>query len=241
MLYIRNLRKKIKGLHERCLRIIYNKICNFEEIIEKDNSVSIQHRNIQTLVIEMYKIANGLPPEIMNEIFQGRQESHDSLSYASQFTVATIRMSLQWNRIFVIYKPYNAGNHSTRYHADRLSLRIKKNKLRNGSLVTDFALYAKFIYHKLISNRINFKKEKVKGYSVNEQILRALHSTEILMAKTQKNDKKTNWMFFFTKATGTSFPLCFHLTFLMPFLILLFGWYLFICLFYFLLIFRRLS
>ena len=90
MLYIRNLRKKIKGLHERCLRIIYNKIFNFEEIIEKDNSVSIQHRNIQTLVIEMYKITNGLPPEIMNEIFQGRQESHDSLSYTSQFTVATI-------------------------------------------------------------------------------------------------------------------------------------------------------
>ena len=106
-------------------------------------------------------------------------------------------MSWQWNRIFVIYKPYNAGNHSTRYHADRLSLRIKKNKLRDGSLVIDLALYAKFIYHKLISNRINFKKEKVKGYSVNEQILRALHSTEILMAKTQKNDKKTNWMFFF--------------------------------------------
>ena len=158
MLCIRNLHKKIKGLHERCLRIIYNKICNFEEIIEKDNSVSIQHRNIQTLVIEMYKIANGLPPEIMNEIFQGRQESHDSLSYTSQFTVATIRMSLQWNRIFVIYKPYNAGNHSTRYHADRLSLRIKKNKLRDGSLVIDLALYTKFIYHKLISNRINFKK-----------------------------------------------------------------------------------
>lgn len=38
----------------------------------------------------MYKITNGLPPEIMNEIFQGRQESHDSLSYTSQFTVATI-------------------------------------------------------------------------------------------------------------------------------------------------------
>ena len=42
----------------------------------------------------MYKIANGFPPEIMNEIFQVRQESHDSLSYTSQFTVATIRVSL---------------------------------------------------------------------------------------------------------------------------------------------------
>ena len=84
MLYIWNLHKKIKGLHECSLRIIYNnRIYNFKEIIEKYNSASLHYRNIQTLFIEMYKVANLLSPDIMNEIFQVRQESHDSLSYAS--------------------------------------------------------------------------------------------------------------------------------------------------------------
>ena len=81
--------------HEYCRRIIYsNKSYSFKNIIEKENSASIYHRNIQTFAIEMYKVANGMSPEIMNENFQVREESNDSLSYTSQFTVATIRMCL---------------------------------------------------------------------------------------------------------------------------------------------------
>ena len=36
---------------------------SFEEILETDNSVSVQYRNIQVLATEMYKIVNGLSPE----------------------------------------------------------------------------------------------------------------------------------------------------------------------------------
>ena len=46
-----------------------------EQLLENDNSVSIHHRNIQTLATEMYKVTTGLSPEIMNEIFQIRQET----------------------------------------------------------------------------------------------------------------------------------------------------------------------
>ena len=39
---------KINKLHERGLRIIYNdKKSNFEELLGKDNSVSIHHRNLR--------------------------------------------------------------------------------------------------------------------------------------------------------------------------------------------------
>ena len=60
------LNNKINRLHERCLRMIYNdKISNFEELLNKYNSVSLHHSNIHALAIEMYKVANDTSPEIM--------------------------------------------------------------------------------------------------------------------------------------------------------------------------------
>ena len=86
-----NLNNKINRLHERCLRVIYNdKTSSFEQLLENDNSVSIHHRNIQTLTTEMHKVTNGLSPQIMNEIFQIREESRYNLRYTSQFTIPPI-------------------------------------------------------------------------------------------------------------------------------------------------------
>ena len=58
MIHGRSLNNKISKLNERCWRIIYNdKKSNFEELFIKNNSVSIHHRYIQTLAIEMYKLS----------------------------------------------------------------------------------------------------------------------------------------------------------------------------------------
>ena len=58
---------KINRLHEQCLHIIYyDKTSTFKELLEKDNSVSIYYRNLEALGIEMYKVGNGMAPEIMN-------------------------------------------------------------------------------------------------------------------------------------------------------------------------------
>ena len=55
----------------RDVRIIYNDKSNFEELLGKDNSISIRRRNIQTLATEMYKFANVMSQEVTkNEIFQ---------------------------------------------------------------------------------------------------------------------------------------------------------------------------
>ena len=63
------------SLHKSCLRLIYNsKQLAFEELLEKDDSVSIHIRNLQTLVTEMYKVMNGDSPEIM-KIFRIREEN----------------------------------------------------------------------------------------------------------------------------------------------------------------------
>ena len=57
--------------------MIYNdKISNFEELLNKDNSVSIHHNNIHALAIEMYKVADDMSPDIMNEVFKLRNSPH---------------------------------------------------------------------------------------------------------------------------------------------------------------------
>ena len=46
---------KINRFHERCLQIVYNdKKSSFNELLEKDGSVSIYMRSIQILATEMY-------------------------------------------------------------------------------------------------------------------------------------------------------------------------------------------
>ena len=106
MLHSRNLNNKINRLHEHCLRVIYNaKTSSFKQLLKKDNSVSIHHRNIQALDIEMYKVTNGLSPEIMNEIFQIREESRYDVRYASQFTIHLFTVFREWYRISLSHGP----------------------------------------------------------------------------------------------------------------------------------------
>ena len=62
--------RKINKLHELCLRIVYSdNTSSFEELLETDNFVSLHHRNSHVLANELYKIVNGLSPEIMKEVF----------------------------------------------------------------------------------------------------------------------------------------------------------------------------
>ena len=70
MLHSRLLNNKINRLHERCLRVVYNNNQNtFEELLELDNSVSTHYKNLQCLAIELYKIFNGISPDIMKDVF----------------------------------------------------------------------------------------------------------------------------------------------------------------------------
>ena len=73
---------KINKLHERALRIIYqDEISNFEKLLEKDNSFSILHRNIQTLAIEIYKVHYGLSE---NSFYDTSEDSRSSYNLRSQ-------------------------------------------------------------------------------------------------------------------------------------------------------------
>ena len=78
LFHSRGLNNKINVLHERALRITYgDRPTLFEDLLKKDNSVSIHHRNIQALVTEMIKVKNNTAPEIMKEIFAPKMSAYD--------------------------------------------------------------------------------------------------------------------------------------------------------------------
>ena len=62
MFHSRALHNKINSIHERAPRITDSK-STFEELLNKDNSVFIHHRNLQVLAIKMFKIKNNMAPE----------------------------------------------------------------------------------------------------------------------------------------------------------------------------------
>ena len=71
MLHSRDLNNKINRIHERSLRSVYSdKTSTFQELLDKDNSASVHHKNIQVLATEIYKTVNGLAPTIMNSVFE---------------------------------------------------------------------------------------------------------------------------------------------------------------------------
>ena len=69
---------QINHLHERALRIVYNDYkSTFENLLELDNSVSIHHRNIRLLSIELYKVKHNLSNQVMSELFNLRNINYD--------------------------------------------------------------------------------------------------------------------------------------------------------------------
>ena len=63
--------KYTKKLLERALRIVYNdNVSSFKDLLQRDQSVTIHHRNIQLLAIELYKARNDISSHIMEKLFK---------------------------------------------------------------------------------------------------------------------------------------------------------------------------
>ena len=78
MFHNRRLNNKIDSIHETALRVTYqDNMSTFQELLNKDNSVSIHHRNLQVLATEMFKIHRGLSPEILRETFVPKTSSYN--------------------------------------------------------------------------------------------------------------------------------------------------------------------
>ena len=70
MFHSRGFNSKINSLRERALIITYgDRPSSFQDLLKKDNSVFIHHRNVEALTTEMFKNKNNIAPEIINKLF----------------------------------------------------------------------------------------------------------------------------------------------------------------------------
>ena len=66
----RSINTKINNLHYRALRMIYkDDTSSFEELLERDGSITIHHQNIHSLATEMFKVVTGVAPSFMEKVF----------------------------------------------------------------------------------------------------------------------------------------------------------------------------
>ena len=91
MFHSRDLNNKINHIHERALRITYqDNVSTFDELLNKDCSIRIHHRNIQFLAIEMYKFLHRLSPPIISDLFVVNEPRYN-LRQNRQFSVNNVR------------------------------------------------------------------------------------------------------------------------------------------------------
>jgi len=92
MFHSRKLNNKINRLHERCLRIVYNdNSLTFEQLLTKDNSVSIHNRNLQALAIEMFKVYMEQGPDILQDVFPKNSQPEYNLRNRFYFAPRSIK------------------------------------------------------------------------------------------------------------------------------------------------------
>ena len=90
MFHSRESNNKINLLHERALRMNCNdQISSFQEFLEKDNSFTVHHFNIQSVAIEMFKVINNIAATIIDDLFTTYHSYN--LRLKSKFVVPSVR------------------------------------------------------------------------------------------------------------------------------------------------------
>ena len=68
--------KKVKKIHERALRIIYeDDVSTFDQLLSMDKPFCIHHQNIQRLLIKIYKALHGISRKRLKELFVKREST----------------------------------------------------------------------------------------------------------------------------------------------------------------------
>ena len=77
MNHSRTLNNCVNGLYKRALSLVYHDFSSkFSELLEKDKSVTIQSRNLQTLAYEIFKIKKNMASEILTEILPQKKSNY---------------------------------------------------------------------------------------------------------------------------------------------------------------------
>ena len=82
----------MNNTHERVLRLVCKDYSScFDDLLVKDNFFKIQHRNLQELALEIFKVKINIAPQVMKDIFQ-ILENWYSLRNETKFESRNFRM-----------------------------------------------------------------------------------------------------------------------------------------------------
>ena len=88
----RCLNKKINNVYKKVLRIIYSDYKpTFQELLDKEASFSVHHRNIQTLAIEIYKHIHGLCQQLWGKLAKLTELYHLTSEYAMNVLIEFLK------------------------------------------------------------------------------------------------------------------------------------------------------
>ena len=66
----RSENNRINRLHKRVLRIIYDDTTStFQELLDRDGSVSFHVRSIRKVAIEIFEVHQGIAPDVISDLF----------------------------------------------------------------------------------------------------------------------------------------------------------------------------
>ena len=69
--------------HEWALRLILNDhTSDFDTLLQNNNDTCNHHKNIQTLMVEIYKVKNNLNPSIMGFVFNRRNNTYNLRNFS---------------------------------------------------------------------------------------------------------------------------------------------------------------
>ena len=88
----------INKIHERALRLILNDhTSDFDALLQNNNDTCNHHRNIQTIMIEIYKTKNNLNPPVMSNMFERRNNAYNLRNFQDFATKRrrTVKMGLE--------------------------------------------------------------------------------------------------------------------------------------------------
>ena len=128
MLHSRTLNNKINRIHERALRTVYSDYnSSFNEPFNKDSSLTIHQRNVQSLATEIYKYLHGLSPAILSEVFKVNETIPYDLRMCNKLyarSPKTVRYGTE--TVFLVSK--NLVYDTTKYKRLWLLTSFKKNE-----------------------------------------------------------------------------------------------------------------
>ena len=98
---------------------VHHRNIQFKELLIKDNSVSVHHRNIQFQAIELFKVISGNVPFLVDEIFTRRVIPENSVvanlrSQTDFYNYHNPQCSI-WNRNVTCPRAKDMEYNSTRY------------------------------------------------------------------------------------------------------------------------------